>query len=168
MIYGYVRESLPSEGNRDTVAYQSFRLEESGCDEIVCESEPNGTDTFVSLAKDLKKGDALRVCSVDRVRLPWSEFATFVREAKERGVAVQTLEQGLTDFTSEATFVLQTIYAVAEYERELRAKARFIGKLSIEEVKDLLTKMVDMGIGTSLSVSVAEDGRGFQCEVLEV
>ena len=120
MIYGYARVSAKTQLKGNSLEEQKKELKKSGC-EIIVEEQFTGKTTerpkFEKLIKQLKSGDTLIVCKLDRFARNVTEGIAIIKELFRKGVRVHVLNVGLLENTAMGNFFITTLLAVAELER---------------------------------------------------
>ena len=132
MIYGYARVSTVSQGrDGNSLEDQVAALEKYGCQEIIEEAFSGKTmdrPQFRKLMNELKEGDTLVVCKLDRFARTAIEGVQTVRSLFERGVRVHILNMGLIENTLTGNLILTVMLAFAEYERGMIVERTQTGK----------------------------------------
>jgi len=132
MIYGYARVSTATQGrDGNSLEDQVAALEKYGCQEIVKEAFTGKTmerPKLLKLLEDLKEGDTLVVCKLDRFARTAIEGVQTVRDLFERGVRVHILNMGLIENTLTGNLILTVMLAFAEYERGMIVERTQTGK----------------------------------------
>ena len=132
MIYGYARVSTATQGrDGNSLEDQVAALQQYGCQEIIEEAFSGKTmerPKFQRLLEQLKEGDTLVVCKLDRFARTAIEGVQTVRELFERGVRVHILNMGLVENTLTGNLILTVMLAFAEYERGMIVERTQTGK----------------------------------------
>ncbi len=132
MIYGYARVSTATQGrDGNSLEDQVTALEKYGCQEIVKEAFTGKTmdrPQFLRLLDNLKEGDTLVVCKLDRFARTAIEGVQTVRDLFERGIRVHILNMGLIENTLTGNLILTVMLAFAEYERGMIVERTQTGK----------------------------------------
>ena len=132
MIYGYARVSTVSQGrDGNSLEDQVAALRSYGCQEIIEEAFSGKTmdrPKFRKLMNELKEGDTLVVCKLDRFARTAIEGVQTVRSLFERGVRVHILNMGLIENTLTGNLILTVMLAFAEYERGMIVERTQTGK----------------------------------------
>lgn len=132
MIYGYARVSTVSQGrDGNSLEDQVAALRSYGCQEIIEEAFSGKTmdrPQFRKLMEELKEGDTLVVCKLDRFARTAIEGVQTVRSLFERGVRVHILNMGLIENTLTGNLILTVMLAFAEYERGMIVERTQTGK----------------------------------------
>lgn len=127
MKYGYARVSTMAQD----LTYQNEELKREGC-EIIYEEKFTGTKTdrpqFRKLLSVLQLGDTLVVTKLDRLARNTKEGIEVIENLFEKGIKVHVLNVGLLENTTMGRFFLQTLFAVAEMERNLIVERTQEGK----------------------------------------
>ena len=133
MIYGYARVSTATQGrDGNSLEDQIATLEKYGCQKIVSEAFSGKTmerPKFKSLLEQLKDGDTLVVCKLDRFARTAIEGVQTVRKLFERGIKVHILNMGLIENTLTGNLILTVMLAFAEYERGTIVERTQTGKM---------------------------------------
>lgn len=127
MIYGYARVSTLGQ----ELEVQSIALKEKGCSKIYSEKFTGTTSKrpqLESLLSTLQSGDTLVVTKLDRLARNTKEGITIIEDLLERGINVDVINMGIIQNTPVGRFVLQTMMAVAEMEREMIVERTQEGK----------------------------------------
>ena len=134
---GYARvSSKGQETNGNSLEDQRSKLEEAGCDEIVLEAY-TGTKMdrpkFTKLLEELKPGDTLVVCKLDRFARTAREGLEVVENLMQRGIKVHILNMGLIEDTPMGRVVLTVMLAFAQFERDCIVERTTAGKVVAKE-----------------------------------
>ena len=156
MIIGYARVSTADQ-NLDS---QIDALKKAGCDELYKEKK-SGIAEREELEKALgylREGDTLVVTKLDRLGRSLKKLLFLIEEFKERGIHLQSLDDGISTSTSVGNFFFQVVGAFNELERNLivdrtlkglsaaRARGRTGGrplKHSDDKIKHVIKLYVD-------------------------
>lgn len=137
MIYGYARVSTAGQCmNGNSLEDQTKALEQYGCQKIITEAFTGKTmdrPQFQSLYKQLKPGDTLVVCKLDRFARTAIEGVQTVKELFARGVRVHILNMGLIENTLTGNLILTVMLAFAEYERGMIVERTQTGKMAARQ-----------------------------------
>jgi DNA invertase Pin-like site-specific DNA recombinase len=130
--WGYARVSTSGQAaNGNSLEDQCGKLRDAGCDEIVDEAY-TGTKMdrpkFTKLVEQLKAGDTLVVCKLDRFARTASEGSELVKELLSRGVNVHILNMGLIENTPTGRLILNVLLSFAEFERDMIVERTSEGK----------------------------------------
>ena len=140
MIYGYARVSTAGQYmNGNSLEDQTKALEQYGCQKIITEAFTGKTvdrPQFQSLYNQLRPGDTLVVCKLDRFARTVIEGVQTVRELFERGAWVHILNMGLIENTITGNLILTVMLAFAEYERGMIVKRTQTGKMEARQNPD--------------------------------
>ena len=120
-ILGYARVST---GDQD-VAGQRMRLEQAGAVKVFTDVRSGKSMDRPGLTELLayaRKGDTLAVVRLDRLGRSLGELLTVVKELKERGVALLSLEEKLDTSSAAGELVFHVFGAIAHFERRLIAE----------------------------------------------
>ena len=132
MIYGYARVSTATQGrDGNSLEEQVMSLNTYGCQKIYQEAFTGKTmdrPQFSSLLEQLREGDTLVVCKLDRFARTAIEGVQTVRDLFNRGVKVHILNMGLIENTLTGNLILQVMLAFAEYERGMIVERTQTGK----------------------------------------
>jgi DNA invertase Pin-like site-specific DNA recombinase len=127
MKYGYARVSTMAQD----LTVQQEELKKEGC-EVIYEEKFTGTKTdrpqFRKLLSILQVGDTLVVTKLDRLARNTKEGIEVIENLFGKGIKVHVLNVGLLENTTIGRFFLQTLFAVAEMERNLIVERTQEGK----------------------------------------
>lgn len=122
---GYGRVSTKGQ-QRDgnSLCDQKKKLLDAGCAEqdIVLETYTGTTmerPKLEAILDELKSGDELIVCKLDRFARTAAEGSLIVRDLVNRGVVVNILNMGRADNTPMGKLMVTVLLAFAEYERDM-------------------------------------------------
>lgn len=129
---GYARVSTAGQAsNGNSLEDQENKLRDSGCDEIMLEAF-TGTKMnrpkFTKVLEELKSGDTLVVCKLDRFARTASEGSELVKSLLNRGVKVNILNMGLIENTPTGRLILNVLLSFAEFERDMIVERTSDGK----------------------------------------
>lgn len=132
MIYGYARVSTRGQAaDGNGLEVQRRLLRDAGA-ELVREDVFTGTTmdrpAWDALVAELRAGDTLVVCKLDRVARTAPEGIEAVRSLVDRGVAVRILNMGLVEDTPMGRMMLTVMFAMAEFERDTIVERMAEGK----------------------------------------
>ncbi|MBN1064157.1 recombinase family protein [Clostridium botulinum] len=132
MIYGYARVSTRGQANDgNSLESQIEKLKENGADKVYQDSF-TGTKTdrpeFTKLLKELKAGDTLVVCKLDRFARSISQGSEFVTGLIEKGIKVNILNVGVMDNTPASKLIRNIFFSFAEFERDMIVERTQEGK----------------------------------------
>ena len=137
MIYGYARVSTAAQGrDGNSLEEQVAALQKYGCYQIIEEAFTGKTmerPKFQKLLEELKEGDTLVVCKLDRFARTAIEGVQTVRELFERGIRVHILNMGLIENTLTGNLILTVMLAFAEYERGMIVERTQTGKMAARQ-----------------------------------
>ena len=132
MIYGYARVSTITQGrDGNSLEEQEESLKKCGCQKIVKETFSAKTvarPKFQALLNELKEGDTLVVCKLDRFARSTIEGVQTVRDLFIRNIKVNILNMGLIENTLTGNLILTVMLAFAEYERGMIVERTQLGK----------------------------------------
>lgn len=122
MRYGYACVSTKGqERDGNSLESQVDSLKAAGCDKVIKEAY-TGTKMnrpkFTKLLEQLKEGDTLVVCKLDRFARTAREGLEVVENLMARGVSVHILNMGLIEDTPMGRVVLTVMLAFAQFERD--------------------------------------------------
>lgn len=132
MKYGYARVSTVHQ-KKDGYSLEEQRnlLKEEGC-HVIIEEQYTGSrmdrPKFQKLCKEMKEGDTLVVCKLDRFARTVVEGAATCRELMQRGVRIHILNMGVIEDTPVGRLILTTFLAFAEFERDIIRERTMAGK----------------------------------------
>ncbi|OJD90532.1 MULTISPECIES: recombinase family protein [Bacillus cereus group] len=140
MKYGYARVSTRGQANTgNSLEEQRNKLNEEGC-ETIFEEAFTGTKAdrpqFQELLSKLQTGDTLVVTKLDRLARNTKEGITIIENLFEQDIKVHVLNVGLLENTTMGRFFLQTLFAVAEMERNLIIERTQEGKAIAKQRED--------------------------------
>lgn len=140
MKYGYARVSTRGQASTgNSLEEQRNKLNEEGC-EIIFEEAFTGTRAdrpqFQELLSKLQTGDTLVVTKLDRLARNTKEGITIIENLFEQDIKVHVLNVGLLENTTMGRFFLQTLFAVAEMERNLIIERTQEGKAIAKQRED--------------------------------
>ncbi|MDU3584088.1 MAG: recombinase family protein [Clostridium butyricum] len=132
MIYGYARVSTKGQANDgNSLESQIEKLKENGADKIYQDSF-TGTKTdrpeFTELLNELKAGDTLVVCKLDRFARSMTQGSELVNELIEKGIKVNILNIGVMDNTPASKLIRNIFFSFAEFERDMIVERTQEGK----------------------------------------
>lgn len=135
--YGYARVSTKGQlRDGNGLEAQKQMLRDAGCDVIV-EEAYTGTKMnrpkFTELLAELKPGDVLVVCKLDRFARTAKEGLEVVEELLSRGVKVHILNMGLIEDTAMGNLILTVMLAFAQFERDCIVERTQGGKAVAKE-----------------------------------
>jgi len=132
MIYGYARVSTTTQlRDGNSLEDQKILLEQYGCDTIVTEAFTGKTmkrPCFTQLLNDIKPGDTLVVCKLDRFARTTIEGVQTIKELFSKGIRVNILNMGIIEDTLTGNLILTVLLAFAEYERGMIVERTQTGK----------------------------------------
>lgn len=135
--YGYGRVSTKGqEKNGNSLNDQENQLKEAGCDKIVLEAYTGtkmGRPKFTALLEELKSGDTLVACKLDRFARTAREGLEVVEDLLKRGVKVHILNMGLIEDTPMGRVILTVMLAFAQFERDSIVERTGDGKALAKE-----------------------------------
>lgn len=132
MKYGYARVSTVHQ-KKDGYSLEDQRnlLKEEGC-HVIIEEQYTGSrmdrPKFQKLCKEMKEGDTLVVCKLDRFARTVVEGALTCRELMQRGIRIHILNMGIIEDTPVGRLILTTFLAFAEFERDIIRERTMAGK----------------------------------------
>jgi len=120
-VLGYARVST---GDQD-VAGQMMRLDHAGAIKIFTDvrlGKSMDRPGLTELLAYARAGDTLAVVRLDRLGRSLGELLTVVKELKERGVALLSLEEKIDTSSAAGELVFHVFGAIAHFERRLIAE----------------------------------------------
>ncbi len=121
MLYGYIRVSTKTQENGTSLEDQKRILSQHGCQKLFQDIQSGTTmerTEFEHLLSEIKAGDTLIVCKLDRLARNAHDGYTVVKELTDRGITVYPLDMGMVDAKSPiGKAMLQVMLAFAELER---------------------------------------------------
>ena len=132
MIYGYARVSTKGQANDgNSLESQIEKLKDNGADKVYHDSF-TGTKTdrpeFTKLLNELKAGDTLVVCKLDRFARSMTQGSELVNELIEKGIKVNILNIGVMDNTPASKLIRNIFFSFAEFERDMIVERTQEGK----------------------------------------
>ena len=118
MLIGYARVST---GDQDTAA-QVAALKAAGCELIFREKASGGRwdrPELHELLAQLRKGDALVVCKLDRLSRSLRDVLTLMERIQERKAGFRSLTESIDTTTAAGRMMMQMVGAFAEFERAM-------------------------------------------------
>lgn len=132
MIIGYARVSTRGQVSGTSLEEQIATLKSNGCEDVIPEQGTGASlearPRLEELLDKLQSGDTLMVCKLDRLARSVEEGIQIVKLLFQKGVKVHVLNLGLLEDSPMGRFFLQTLLAVAEFERELIMERTRIGR----------------------------------------
>lgn len=130
---GYARVSTKSQLENNSLDIQEAELRKNGCTEVIREQFTGKTTErpeFVKLLADLKPGDCLVVCKLDRFARTTLEGMQTMQDLLNRNIVVEILNFGPVQggFSSNNKLMFQIMLAFAEYERDVIVERCAAGK----------------------------------------
>lgn len=121
MIYGYIRVSTKRQESGTSLDDQMSILKKHGC-QCIYEDIQSGTTmerkNFEILLSEIKEGDTLIVCKLDRLARNAHDGYAVVKDLTDKGISVYPLDMGMVDAkTAIGKAMLQVMLAFAELER---------------------------------------------------
>lgn len=132
MIYGYARVSTRGQSNDgNSLESQIEKLKENGVDKVYQDSF-TGTKTdrpeFTKLLNELKAGDTLVVCKLDRFARSITQGSELVNDLINKGIKVNILNIGIMDNTPASKLIRNIFFSFAEFERDMIVERTQEGK----------------------------------------
>lgn len=133
MKYGYARVSALVQLKGNSLEEQRNELLQVGVDEknIIYEQFTGKTTArpkFENLINNLKAGDELICCKLDRFARNAEDGLRTVRQLSDRGIVVNILNIGRIDNTAVGKLTLTIMLAFAEFERSMILERTAAGK----------------------------------------
>lgn len=122
MIYGYARVSTKKQLEGNGLEVQEKALLAEGAEKVIKEQYTGTTmqrpmlDALLELLTD---GDTLMAAKLDRIARTAAEGAEVIRKLQERGVAVNILNLGVLDSSTNGKLMTHVLLAFAEFERDM-------------------------------------------------
>ena len=163
MKIGYARVSTTDQ-NLDN---QMTLLNKSGCETIFKEKISGSCkqrNELDELLRQIRKGDTLVVCKLDRLARSTHNLLEIVEVLKEKQVAFYSLGEPWADTTSHAGKMIMTIFSgIAEFERDLIRERTSKGRkyamkrgVKFGRPKKMSKEQID------LIITLREDGKSVQ------
>lgn len=132
MRYGYARVSTKGQArDGNSLESQIASLREYGA-EIIYKDAYTGTKAnrpeFEKLMGELKNGDTLLVCKLDRFARSLTDGVNLVTDLIEKGVKVHILNIGIMDNTPSSKLIRNIFFSFAEFERDMIVERTQAGK----------------------------------------
>ena len=132
MVYGYARVSTKGQAkDGNSLESQEKQLKDNGALKIYNDSF-TGTKMdrpeFDKLMKEIKEGDTLIVCKLDRFARSMSQGSELVSELIKKGIKVNILNIGIMDNTPSSKLIRNIFFAFAEFERDMIVERTQEGK----------------------------------------
>lgn len=132
MRYGYARVSTKGQArDGNSLESQIASLQEYGA-EVIFKDAYTGTKAnrpeFEKLMGELKSGDTLLVCKLDRFARSLTDGVNLVTELIEKGVKVHILNIGIMDNTPSSKLIRNIFFSFAEFERDMIMERTQAGK----------------------------------------
>ena len=118
---GYGRMSTETQ----TEAQQQAQLQAAGCDAVFTETISSGKadrPQLEAVVAQLRAGDTLVICKLDRLARSLRELLTMAAELEARGCHLQVLDQAIDTSTPAGRLTFQVLGAVAEFEHNMAAE----------------------------------------------
>ncbi len=176
MIYGYARVSTKGQAHEgNSLESQEELLKQNGAEKIYRDSF-TGTKTdrpeFNKLLQQLKKGDTLMVCKLDRFARSMSQGSELVNNLIEKGIKVNILNIGVMDNTPSSKLIRNIFFSFAEFERDMIIERTQEGKAIAKQKADFKEgrpkKYTDKQLSHALSLLTVNGGEKSYNEVVEI
>ena len=123
VIRGYARVSTKSQASDgSSLESQEKQLRDAGAT-VIYKDVFTGTVTnrpeFEKLKNELKRGDTLIVCKLDRFARTATEGTVIIQELIKQGIKVHVLNMGMIDDTPTGKLIIMIMLAFAEFERDM-------------------------------------------------
>lgn len=132
MIYGYARVSTKLQKTKGfSLEEQTSQLLAEGCEKIYTDTYTGKTSNRPNmdiLRNIVKSGDTVVCTKLDRFCRSVIEGQKLAEELMEKGVTIKILNFGTIEKTPMGRFMLQTLLAVAELERNMIVERTREGK----------------------------------------
>ena len=132
MIYGYARVSTKGQANDgNSLESQIEKLKDNGADKVYQDSftwTKTDRPEFTKLLNELKAGDTLVVCKLDRFARSMTQGSELVNELIEKGIKVNILNIGVMDNTPASKLIRNIFFSFAEFERDMIVERTQEGK----------------------------------------
>lgn len=140
MVYGYARVSTKGqEKNGNSLEAQEKLLKENGAEKIFVDSF-TGTKIerpeFDVLMNEVKEGDTLIVCKLDRFARSVSQASDLITRLIDEGVRVNVLNLGVLDNSSVSTLLRNVLLSFAQFERDMIVERTQEGKAIAKQNPD--------------------------------
>jgi DNA invertase Pin-like site-specific DNA recombinase len=165
---GYARVSTDDQH----LDLQLDALREAGCSRVFTEKASGALDDRPELARlldHLRKGDTVVVWRLDRLGRSLRHLIEIVAEFDERGVAFQSLTEGINTTTPGGKLVFHLFGALAEFERALiqeRTRAGLAAARARGRKGGRPRKLTEQKL--AVARSMYEDGKHTLAEIADV
>lgn len=176
MIYGYARVSTKGQAHEgNSLESQEELLKQNGAEKIYRDSF-TGTKTdrpeFNKLLQQLKKGDTLMVCKLDRFARSMSQGSELVNNLIEKGIKVNILNIGVMDNTPSSKLIRNIFFSFAEFERDMIIERTQEGKAIAKQKEGFKEgrpkKYTNKQLDNALSMLTINGGNRSYSEVAEL
>ena len=139
MLYGYSRVSTKGQArDGNSLADQKSKLIEAGvAEENIYADAFTGTKSerpeFSRLLRQLREGDTLVVCKLDRFARSAADGIRLVDELLAKGVKVNVLNMGVMDNSTTGKLIRGIFFCFAEFERDMIVERTQAGKAVARE-----------------------------------
>ena len=132
MKYGYARVSTQKqERNGSSLEDQKEKLISAGAEKIFSDTF-TGTKLnrpeFDKLLAEIKTGDELIVCKLDRFARTAGEGCVLIQQLMDKGITVNVLNMGKADDTPMGKLMVTMLLAFSQFERDLIIERTQTGK----------------------------------------
>lgn len=176
MIYGYARVSTKGQAHDgNSLESQIKQLKDNGAEKIYQDSF-TGTKTdrlaFNKLLNELKAGDTLMVCKLDRFARSMTQGSQLVNELIEKDIKVNILNIGTMDNTPSSKLIRNIFFSFAEFERDMIVERTQEGKAIAKQKEGFKEgrpkKYTDKQLDNALSMLTINGGDRSYNEVAEL
>ena len=132
MIYGYARVSTRMQAkDGNSLESQEKQLREAGATKIYADSftgKVTDRPEMNKLVNELKAGDKLVVCKLDRLARSVNEGSELIKKLQDRGISVNVLNMGVMDSTPTGKLITNIMLSFAEFERDMIVERTMEGR----------------------------------------
>lgn len=142
MIYGYARVSTKGQAkDGNSLEAQKELLISNGAEKIYTDSF-TGTKLdrpeLTKLLSEIKEGDTLIVCKLDRFARSVSQASEMITELLDNGITVNVLNLGILSNDSVNTLMRNVLLAFAQFERDMIVQRTQEGKAIAKQRPDFV------------------------------
>lgn len=133
MIYGYARVSTRTQAkDGNSLESQEKQLREAGATKIYTDSytgKVTDRPELNKLVNELKDGDKLVVCKLDRLARSVNEGSELIKKLQDKGISVNVLNMGVMDSTPTGKLITNIMLSFAEFERDMIVERTMEGRV---------------------------------------
>lgn len=132
MTYGYARVSSKGQERYGTsLTEQTATLKSRGADKVFSEAftgTKKDRPELTRLMNTVSSGDTVMVCKLDRIARSAKDGIEIIDELLAKGVSIEILNMGKFDNTPIGRMMRTTLFAFAEFERDMIVERTRAGK----------------------------------------